>query len=451
MFPMEKYVGEVFANYGVHRIAAALRVHPTLTDCEIFTIELRRPEVERCVEELLSFGPTLVGFSAYLWSFPTLFSVARELKRRAPEMQIVFGGPAAHPRSFDAEPFRDGPEIIDALVTGEGENAVVALVTGSEPESRSLHEIPGLYVSRRFASPLALRDGEGWNATVPGAPIENRSAIASPYQLGLMSRGGLASLQTYYGCPFSCTYCEWGASTDAKRVASTDYLVSELDAYGRLGLDGALLVDAGLNLNRHAFQSLAAAEAEVGFFRERTLICELYPSLLTDEHLGFLDAVGNAQAQIGLQSFDRDTLEALDRRFDERSFERALRELSSVAGVTVEIIFGLPGDNPASFKLTLARLRELSCRVRVYHCVALPRFRERAPSDFRLAYDPYTLKVTSCLGWSETDLRREADALTELSEAEGNLSFGFWWDFDHRSGGRAERSGSPADQRQRTS
>ena len=81
-------------------------------------------------------------------------------------------------------------------------------------------------------------------------------------------------------------------------------------------------------------------------------------------------------------------------------------KLSSVAHTTAGLILGLPGDSPASFRDTLRRALELPCRIRVYLCLVLPdAFLTRAPPEYAIDFDPITLQMRSCLGWSEAELR----------------------------------------------
>jgi hypothetical protein len=51
----------------------------------------------------------------------------------------------------------------------------------------------------------------------------------------------------------------------------------------------------------------------------------------------------------------------------------------------------------------------------------------RAPAHYAMEYDPVTLKMRSCLGWTEEALRRECEHLTARAEAEGGQSGEFFW------------------------
>ncbi|MGH7914452.1 MAG: radical SAM protein [Candidatus Binataceae bacterium] len=248
--------------------------------------------------------------------------------------------------------------------------------------------------------------------------------------MDLMPGGGLGVLQTYRGCPFTCSFCEWGTMESPKRVRTADSLCLEFAAMERLGLNGALLADAGLNLNQAAFRNLQQAAERTGFLSRRGLICEVYPAKVRREHIDFLSEIGNPYVGVGLQSFDNKVLANVERKYDEARFDETLRALGEVATLAVEVIVGLPGDAPESFRRNYERARRLPCSLRVYHCVVLPSaLMVRSPPEHRIDYDPQSLKMQSCLGWPSDALAREAAFLTDQAEKAGGRSGQFFWVF----------------------
>jgi radical SAM superfamily enzyme len=140
--------------------------------------------------------------------------------------------------------------------------------------------------------------------------------------------------------------------------------------------------------------------------------------------------VGAPYVGVGLQSFDKDVLSHVERSYDEARFEENLQRLTAIAPVAIEIIMGLPGDNPRTFRATFERARSLRCALRVYHCVVLPSaLMVRAPAHYRMDFDTRTLKMRSCLGWSEADLQAEQEHLTERAAAEHGRTGEFFWVF----------------------
>lgn len=406
------------SNHGMRMVEASLRSSAP-AGLELRTWDLSDSTVARLVGEVLAFDPDVVGFSAYIWSFPFFVEVARHIKEDDPSRLIVFGGPSARPSMLGQAPFRAAHGWIDALVINDGELTFAEIVASADRSPRALMQVQG----------LALPAPEGWMET-PSRPAVDLNEMPSPYAMDLVPHGGLAVLQTYRGCPFTCSFCEWGTLESPRRVRGVEKLRQEFDGMARQDVDGAILVDAGLNLNPHSFRNLRQAVDEHDFFRQRHLICEVYPAKVKKEHIEFLGSIGQALVGIGLQSFDNEVLAHVERSYDEARFEQTMYELKSVSAVAVEIILGLPGDTPQNFRKSFERARSLPCALRVYHCVVLPSaLMVRAPVSYNMVYDPVNLKMRSCLGWTEAELQAECDFVSRCATRDGGRSGEFFWIF----------------------
>ncbi len=406
------------SNHGMRMVEASLRT-AAIEGLELRVWDLKAAEAAGLAQEIADFDPDVVGFSAFIWSFPFFVEVARLLKEDDPGRLIVFGGPSARPSMLGQAPFRAARGWIDALVINDGEITFAEIVRSTDRSPRALALLHG----------LALPAAEGWMET-PARPAVDLNEMPSPYEMDLVPHGGLAVLQTYRGCPFTCSFCEWGTLESPRRVRGVEQLCSEFDGMARQPLDGAILVDAGLNLNPHSFRNLREAVEKHDFLRNRNLICEVYPAKVKKEHIDFLGSVGQALVGIGLQSFDNEVLAHVERSYDEARFEQTMYDLKSVSAVAVEIILGLPGDTAENFRRSFERARALPCALRVYHCVVLPSaLMVRAPADYVMDYDPVTLKMRSCLGWSEAELQAECDFVTRCAARDGGRSGQYFWIF----------------------
>ena len=414
----DRAMPQFISNHGMRMVEATL-VAAGLDGLELKTWDLTAGSVEALVQEVLDFNPDVVGFSTYLWSFPYFVEVARRIKQQDPRRLIVFGGPSARPSMMSLAPFRAAVHWVDVLVINEGEHAFHEIVALADRSPDNLMKLPG----------LALPKGDGWTETTARA-LGDLNDLPSPYAMDLVPHGGLGVLQTYRGCPFTCSFCEWGTLESPKRVREVDELCAEFEGMARHNVMGALEVDAGLNLNQHAFRNLRAAADMTGFFSNRSLVCEVYPAAVKKEHIQFLASVHRPLVGIGLQSFDNDVLKHVERHYDESRFETTLGQLREVAHVAIEIILGLPGDSPENFRKSFERARALPTTLRVYHCVVLPSaLMVRAPANYVMDYDPITLKMRSCLGWSERDLQVEIEYINSVANRDGGRIGEFFWVF----------------------
>jgi radical SAM superfamily enzyme YgiQ (UPF0313 family) len=409
---------QFISNHGMRMVEASLRASE-LDDLAVTVWDLRQADYATLVNELINYDPDVIGFSAFMWSFDLFVRVAKALKKQDPRRLIVFGGPSARPSMFKLEPYRDYQSVIDVLVINEGERSFSEIISATDRRASSLQSIQG----------LALPAASGWLET-PARPLADLSDLPSPYKMGLVPPGGIGVLQTYRGCPFSCSFCEWGTLESPKRVRTVVDLCEEFAAMEGNDIRGALLVDAGLNLNPHGFKNLLEAAQQSQFFRDRYLISEVYPARVRDEHLEFLALVGMPLVGIGLQSFDNKVLSHVERAYDENRFEQTLTRLREVSSVAIEIILGLPGDTPENFRKTFERARSLPCALRVYYCVVLPSaLMVRAPESHAIVFDPFTLKMQSCLGWTAAALQKEVNFVTEQALQNGGDVGQYFWVF----------------------
>ena len=248
------------------------------------------------------------------------------------------------------EPYQRAGEVVDALVINEGERSFREIISLRDWTTSALMAVPG----------LALPSGDGWVET-PARPLVDLNELPNPYRMNLVPHG-LGVLQTYRGCPFTCTFCEWGTLESPRRVLDVPNLCSEFAGIANHEVGGA-------NPGRCRSQPQCACVPKPAsgcpgdrLFARRQLICEVYPAKVTQEHLDFLASVGSPYVGVGLQSFDNNVLAQVERPDDETRFEDNLQRLTEVASVAVEIIMGLPGDSPKTFRAT--RSGHAHCRAR---------------------------------------------------------------------------------------
>ncbi len=406
-------------NMGMYMVAAALRAaNPEGLDLRIWDERTRTPaEVAR---EIAAFDPDVIGGSAFLWSLPALQETLVPLMEEDPGRLLVLGGPSARPNMLALSPFTRLARQVDVLVQGEGEAVFAEVIAARDRSPEGLFPLPGLTLRH---------EGEQWQASM-SAPRAVMDRLASPYRQGLIPAGGIGLLETYRGCPFTCSFCEWGVMEAPKNVLSGTRIAGEFTAMDDLGLGAVLLADAGLNLNSQAFASLRRAAEETGFLANRALIAEVYPKALTEDHIRFLETVGAPHIGVGLQSFDDAVLRHVERKFDPARLGGLMDVLRSVASVTTELIMGLPGDTPERFLTSFERARALGTGLRVYHCAVLPSaLMARAPASDQMDFDPVTLKMRRCRGWPDDSIAQMVDRLITAAHQAGGASGDYFWVF----------------------
>ena len=136
-------------------------------------------------------SPDICAFSCYQWNKTYNLELAKKIKQKWPNCIIVFGGPEVT-ITFSNDSY------IDAIILGEGEEnfldllrSVIAKDNVCEVYSKqrlSTLDIPSPYTSGIFDNIIQNNPGVKWATT----------------------------LETNRGCPFSCTFCDWGSLTYSK-------------------------------------------------------------------------------------------------------------------------------------------------------------------------------------------------------------------------------------------
>lgn len=197
------------------------------------------------MEELVSSmaQADVVGFSTYVWNVRQNLAAARELKRMRPDRIIVFGGPEV---PAQAEAFlRDNP-FIDVVVHGEGERVFLDLLEAAD--ERDWSAVPSVSF---------LRPSGEFVTTVPIGRTADLSRFPSPYLHGVFDelmkanpgQGWLAMWETNRGCPYSCTYCDWGSAVASKVYRfDTERLYAEMDWFARNRIRFLFICDANFGI-----------------------------------------------------------------------------------------------------------------------------------------------------------------------------------------------------------
>ena len=232
----------IYLPYSVGLLQAYLQAHAPRPERYAFGIPLVHPlPPAQAVGAVVDAD--IVGFSTYVWNGNRSLAVARELKTARPETVIVFGGPHV---PDDAEAFLRANPFIDVACHGEGE--------------RTFSEIAERYPDRGWedVESVSFIDGAGRFVTTPRRPrLADLSFVPSPFLEGIFqplmqSLPGTAwrtVWETNRGCPFSCTFCDWGSAIAAKvHRFELDRVYAEADWIGANGIDYVFLADANFGI-----------------------------------------------------------------------------------------------------------------------------------------------------------------------------------------------------------
>ena len=297
----------------------------------------------------------VLACSTYVWNERYSLEIARRVRSERPGTFVLFGGPSV-PRQPDraARFLREHP-YVDALAFGEGETLfgdVLAALIHAQP----LTTLAGLAL-RATARP------EGAMVMPARDRIRDFSGAGSPYLDGtfdaLWNDGvghGAAILETNRGCPFTCTFCDWGQAIGTPvREIPIERVRAELAWIANRSIRYLYIIDANYGIRRRDLEiveEIGRLKAATGF---PTYVFFHLTKNATARHLELVSVLRNAgigtHLALSAQDFEPRVLRAVRR--DNISLDRALtiRRLCHERDIPTfnELILGLPEQTYASF------------------------------------------------------------------------------------------------------
>jgi len=302
----------------------------------------------------------VLGLSCYIWNWDLQQRIARQVKARNPDCVIIAGGP--HPDYKDPNFFVDHP-YIDAVAVKDGEITFANILRRVTNGMRDFSEVRGLYLPN---------PGEKHVFTGP-AEVPMKFEY-SPYieqsgyyeQLSRQHEGKLSAVwETNRGCPYTCSYCDWGSNTMSKlRLFDMARVQEEIEWIARMNIWLVFLTDANLGI--------LARDTEVA-----DLICHAREQYGYPKYLAYSNAKNNPdrsvaisrklhasglmmQYDLSIQHTDREVLAATARSNISPDKQIAVANELRKDGVPIEVqlIVGIPGDTYEKWKGCLTDLME---------------------------------------------------------------------------------------------
>jgi radical SAM superfamily enzyme YgiQ (UPF0313 family) len=367
------------------------------------------------VEALAGRDPWLVGFTCYLWNIERTLHLARELKRRRPDVRIVLGGPEV---TNDNAWVLDTPDY-DFAVIGEGEQTFTQLLLGLLDDDTSPVAIPGLFVPPPGSGPRFHPS----RRPAPRTPLPDLNLLGSPYLAGILDAADeqMLLLETSRGCRFRCKFCYYWKSYDKTYYLADETIRASLRHAADRRAREVFLLDPTLN-QRKDFAALLRLLAEGNPGGRFSYFGELRAEGVTEETARLLREANFTEVEVGLQSIEPEAMTLMDRKNNLRAFEWGVRAmLREGIRVKVDLIIGLPGDDVESVRRGLHYLRDngLGSDLQVFNLAVLPGtpFREEA-AELGLVHQPrppYYVLETPRLDCTDLfGLMQEAQELFEI-------------------------------------
>ena len=295
----------------------------------------------------------IVGFSTYVWNKNYNYALARKLKEINPNCIVIFGGPEMPITKQDI--FKNLP-FIDLVIKSEGE-IILKEFLDAVSNNTSWDTIKGLLINR---DGIAVDTGNGDRIS----DLEN---LPSPYLTGVFDKimsettdvEWNATIETNRGCPYACTFCDWGSLTYNKvKKFGLEKVFAELEWIGKNGCGFVTITDA--NFGMFVERDNAIADKLIAVQEKYGCPNSFSMSWAKDQKPEVFDIVFkliknpkfNQGLTVSVQSMDLSVLENIKRKnLAQHKIENifALCDKNNVP-VYTEIILGLPGETKDTWK-----------------------------------------------------------------------------------------------------
>jgi radical SAM superfamily enzyme YgiQ (UPF0313 family) len=335
---------------------------------------------ERDTEELTA-EPSVFLFSNYVWSHAPNLEVSQRVKAAEPRSLMVHGGPDSPRLAHDVDRYLATNPHIDVIVHGEGEHtlaevldAMAGRVGQGELDLSPLHDVPGISFRHR-----------GEVVRTPDRDrIVDMDTIPSPFLTGLFDAFGagqvsVVSLETNRGCPYGCTFCDWGSSTLSRiRKFDMERVFAEIEWCGQHQIPNLWFADANFGIFERDVE-IAEKVAEVKERYGYPQTCQTNYAKNTAKHLRkivqlWVDAGMIGNGVLSLQSTNDEVLAAVRRKnikvekYDELAVEFREAELA----LFVDLMLGLPGSTTQSFHDDLQDCIDREVVAKIFPTTLLP-------------------------------------------------------------------------------
>ena len=347
----------------------------------------------------------LIAFSCYIWNIKTVKSLAERLKKGG--AKILLGGPEV---SYNPAELL-GQEYVDFVISGEGEKPFAELLNalnGGQPISK----ISGLCYKN---------SGE----RVMSPPNTSKDTPVCPYGEEFLNslKGRIVYIETSRGCPYSCAFCLSGR-LGGVRFFPLDRAKKDILTLADTGSKIIKFVDRTFNANRQrAYEIWRFIIENYGTKIPKgvTFHFEIAGDLLSDEDFKLLETApkGSIQFEIGIQSLNEKTLEAINRKTNTKKLLENISRLCKMGNIHIHIdlIAGLPLEDYESFKSGFNKAFSLNADMlqlgflKLLHGADMREKREKYPLQFSLN-PPYEVVSTPWL---------DGEKLTKLHFTENAL------------------------------
>jgi radical SAM superfamily enzyme YgiQ (UPF0313 family) len=365
---------------------------------------------EKLLDKIINQKVDILCTSHYLWNHHALMDQMSRIHKRLPShVKVISGGPSINV-NINTEFFQQYPWV-DYAVYGPGEQAFGDIVTHlvfNKPLI-AFNTANCAWVDKVIGKTVMA--GYKFVKLIPQSPYTSQEKLFTEMIEKSNRDSDLAifSYELTRGCPYACTFCDWNSGLGNKISRRKKTFEQEIDLFQKIGATHVYLADAN-----------------IGQYDEDVEMFEYFAKKNIEENAGFLiwgnfsktkkennkkifhlAAKGHLTSQwfnFSIQDTNQQILENCDRPDVGWEIHRDMaRELTSTYPgryVIAQMIYGLPGQTPSTWRQTLKDLGQemmlpniflnmpLAASPAMYDKSYQEKFNFKYINSYRFAYNP---------------------------------------------------------------
>ncbi len=372
-----------------------------------YTINHRK---EQILASMYRKHPDFIGISCYIWNFQYVREIIGELGKVMPDVPIWLGGPEV---SFHPEQLLETEPALTGIMIGEGEVTFLELLEHYQGSGKPLCQIEG----------LCYREENGKKAVVTTKERSLTDLSSIPFLYGDLEpfKNRILYYESSRGCPFRCSYC-LSAIDKQVRLRNIELVKEELQYFLDHKVQQVKFIDRTFNCNyEHAmeiWQYLLEHDNGVTNFH-----FEIATELMREEEFQVLNQmrVGLVQLEIGVQSTNLHTIEAIQRTMSLERLEVAVKRIQEGKNIHchLDLIAGLPYEDLTSFANSFNQVYSMKPEQLQLGFLKVLKgsYMEESAKEYHMAYDshpPYEILYTKWISYEEILQLKEIEEMVEL-------------------------------------
>jgi len=350
------YIGQKVPPLGLVYVAAALEKGGF--QVSIFDNYLLEKPIDYVKLEIKRLSPEIVGIACSSVTYRRCIETAKAVKEVLPSCQVVVGGP--HP-SLMPDSMLKHPEI-DYVVLGEGEHAIVKLVTNitKREDDSAIAKVPGIAYRHKGKIFKTAQKPIGDLDQIPYPARHLLPMHLYDRTIDYLKVRPVDTMNIIRGCPFDCAFCEtkklWGQTC---RAFSPNRVVEEIDHLVNYhGSKGIYFV--GDNFTIHKKKTVAICKLIKEYKLDIEWVCDTRVDLISRELLKEMKDAGCRTIWFGVESGSPRILRKINKG---TTLEQAVHafKLCREEGIQIACSFmlGIPGETVGDMNATFGFAKKL--------------------------------------------------------------------------------------------